>query len=338
MKARHKIDALPIVSPRTHYENIFQDGLRSLWRRKWLILTLLIAGLAIQSAVLVYTETRYTGEATIQVTFVREDPTGGTATKSQSIASLDATSIVDSAARLIRSRATASAVVTRLGLDKDPTFTRLPMAVRLMSDARSALHQEQIPISQHDLAVRSLQGRLNVTNEPRSYLITIAASASRAEQAAELANAVASEYLRNEALQRGTDLLATAEREFAELSSTYGARHPKYLEGQARIERLKSELTRVRDIAKTEEIASLVVGQSFIPARAVLTPSSPNVTINLALAAAGALVMGGWLALLLERRCTARSVQTHVVSDREDGVAAGGDNVDQFVRKAVGER
>jgi uncharacterized protein involved in exopolysaccharide biosynthesis len=338
MTARHKIDALPFVSPRAHYDNIFEDGLRTLWQRKWLILTLLIVGLAIQSAVLVYTETRYTGEATIQVTFVREDATGATVTKSQSIASLDATSIVESAARLIRSRATASAVVTRLGLDKDPTFTRLPMLVRLMSEARSALHHEQIPISEHDLAVRSLQSRLNVTNEPRSYLITIAASAGRAEQAAQLANTVASEYLRNEALQRGADLVATAEREFAELSSTYGVRHPKYLEGGARIERLKSELARVRDLAKTEEIASLVVGQSFIPARPVLTPSSPNVMINLALAAAGALVMGGWLALLLERRRRARSVQTEVVSDGEDGVAAGGDNVDQFIRKAVGER
>ena len=73
MTARHKIDALPFVNPRAHYENIFKDGLRTLWQRKWLILTLLIVGLGIQSAVLLYTETRYTGEATIQVTFVREE-------------------------------------------------------------------------------------------------------------------------------------------------------------------------------------------------------------------------------------------------------------------------
>jgi uncharacterized protein involved in exopolysaccharide biosynthesis len=338
MTAPHKIDALPFVSPRAHYENIFQDGLRGLWRQKWLILTLLIVSLGIQSAVLVYAETRYTGEAMIQVNFVREDLTGATGTKSQSIASLDAGSIVESAARLVRSRATASAVVTRLGLDKDPTFTHPPMLVRLMTATQSALHQEQTPISQHDLAIRSLQSRLNVTNEPRSYLITIAASASHAEQAAELANAVASEYLRSEALQRGTDLLAAAERDFAELSSTYGVRHPKYLEGRARIERLKSELARIRDTAKTEEIASLLVGQSFIPARPVLTPSGPNVAINLAIAAAGALVVGGWLALLLEQRRKIGSAQTQVVSDGEGDVAAAGDNVDQFVRKAVGER
>ena len=60
--------------------------------------------------------------------------------------------------------------------------------------------------------------------------------------------------------------------------------------------------------------------------------------INLALAAAGALVMGGWLALLLERRRKARDVQTQVVSDAEDVVTAGGDNVGQFVRKVAGER
>jgi uncharacterized protein involved in exopolysaccharide biosynthesis len=337
MTARHKIHPLPFVNPRAHYENVFKDGLRTFWRRKWLILTLLIVGLGIGSAVLLFTETRYTGEATIHVTFVREEPTGADGTKSQSIASLDPTSIVESAARLIGSRATASAVVTRLGLDKDPTFTRLPMFVRLMSEARSALHQEQIPISEHDLAVRSLQSRLNVTNAPRSYLITVAASAGRAEQAAQLANTVASEYLRNEALQRGAALVASAEREFAELSSTYGARHPKYLEGGARIERLRSDLARIRDMA-TEEIASLVVGQSFIPAPPVLAPSSPNATATLGLAAAGALVMAGWLALLLERPRRARSVQTKVVSDGEDDVAAGGDNVDQFVPKAVGEK
>jgi uncharacterized protein involved in exopolysaccharide biosynthesis len=336
MTARHKIHPLPFVNPRAHYENVFRDGLRTFWRRKWLILTLLIVGLGIGSAVLLFTETRYTGEATIHVTFVREEPTGADGTKSQSIASLDPTSIVESAARLIGSRATASAVVTRLELDKDPTFTRPPMLMRLMSEARSALHQEQIPISQHDLAVRSLQSRLNVTNAPRSYLITIAASAGRAEQAAQLANTVASEYLRNEALQRGAALVASAEREFAELSSTYGARHPKYLEGGARIERLRSDLARVRDIAKTEEIASLVVGQSFIPAPPVLAPSGPNATTTLGLAAAGALVVAGWLALLLEQPRRARGVQTKVVSDGEDA-AAGGDNVDQFVPKAVGE-
>src|SRR5260370_24626315 len=116
---------------RAHYEEVARETLGILWHQKLLIVGILLAALLFALIFLVLIGPRYTGEATIHLNFTREEPTTGT--KIQPIASIDAVALVDGAIRGIGSRATASAVVARLGLDKDPEFAPASNGWRVLS-------------------------------------------------------------------------------------------------------------------------------------------------------------------------------------------------------------
>jgi len=319
-----RLERSEAVVPRAHYENVIYDTLSAIWQRKRMIGAIVAGALVAQSLALVYMGPRYTGEATIQLNFTREE--NETGPKSHPIATVDATAVVDGAVRIIRSRTTASAVVTRLGLDKDPGFAHEPLLWRVFAGLRSALGLTDAIPSPHDLAVNALIRRVAVTNEPRSYLISVAVTANDPEHAARLANAVAFEYLRGQLLQQLTDSYATVEREVTELSSIYGARHPSYLSGKTRLERLQEGLRELREGAPNESLLKLVVGQSLVPAKAVLVPSGPNLPLSLALTAGAALVAGAWLAWFLQRGFIRwdRSGDSAVIDATAPGNAGGG--------------
>ena len=183
-------DETAITSLRLHYEAIAYTNLRELWKRRWLIVSIVLSVAALASVVLVMMGLRYTGEALIQLDFNREEAPVGA--RSQPIASLDAASLVDSAARIIRSRATASAVVARIGLDKGP-LSASQWPARVLASAWAALGVEPATLSAHDLATNELMSKIEVRNEPRSYLISVKVTSKDPDQAATLANAVALE-------------------------------------------------------------------------------------------------------------------------------------------------
>src|SRR6266850_2141054 len=120
---------------RALFERVVYDTLRMLWRHKLLIAAVLGIALAALSVALALIAPRYTGEAMIQLDFTRNETVAGE--KVQSTAAVDAASVVDSAARIIRSRGTASAVVSALGLDNDPAYTRLSLPARALSSVWS---------------------------------------------------------------------------------------------------------------------------------------------------------------------------------------------------------
>jgi uncharacterized protein involved in exopolysaccharide biosynthesis len=282
---------------RAHYEGVVFDWLRVPWHRKWLIMASVVAALLLGVSALVVMAPRYTGEAIIQLNFIREEPTTGA--RVQPVAAVDALSLVDSAARVIRSRATASAVVARLGLDKDPDFARESTLWSLLSRARAALDLKVERPSPHDLAVNRLMGTVNVTHVPRSYLITVATTTGNPEQAAMLANAVALEYLRSQMLQQLGDAQAAVEREMAQLSSVYGVRHPNYVVARTRLENLRARLSAFRDASFAEDAVKLTIGQSLVAAETVMVPSGPNILSILGLAIGAGLAVGIGLAVLL---------------------------------------
>jgi len=297
MTAPLKIENDETTLLRAHYERVAHDTLRTLWHSRFLIAAILVAAFLLASIALVLIGPRYTSEAIIRLNFSREEPT--TETRIQPTASVDAVALVDSAARVIRSRATASAVVARLGLDNDPSFARESVLWRVLSGARTALGLEGATPSPHDLAVKELMRKVTVTNEPRSYLISIAFTTGDSKQAARLANAVALEYLRGQMLQQMADAQAAAERELAQLSSIYGVRHPSYVLARTKLENLQARLSAQRDGSSAEDAAKLVIGQSLMAAQEVMVPSGPNIAMILGLAVGAALALGIWLALLL---------------------------------------
>jgi uncharacterized protein involved in exopolysaccharide biosynthesis len=299
---------------RAYYAGVAHNTLWALWHRKSLIAAIPAAALMLASIALVLMGPRYTSEAIIQLNFSREEPATGT--KIQPIASVDAVALVDSAARVIRSRATASAVVAELGLDKDPGFAREPAVWRVLSGVRTALGLEGAMVSPHDLAVNELMRMITVTNEPRSYLISVRITTRNPEWAARLANAVALEYLRGQMLQQMADAQAVVERELTQLSSVYGVRHPNYVLGRARLENLQTRLSALRDGSTAEDAVKLVIGQSFVAAEEVMVPSGPNIIMILGLAVGAALLVGIWLALLLGPDRPVRSLRLAILGDR----------------------
>ena len=294
-----------IYSSRIHYERVVYDTLRMLWVRKSLVAAVLGIALAALSVALVLIAPRYTGEAMIQLDFTRDETIGGE--KVQSTAAVDAAAVVDGAARIIRSRAIASAVVSVLGLDNDPAYTRLSLPARALSPVWSVLG---LPVpTPHDLAVARLMKQTTVTNDPRSYLITVAVIASDPERAARLANWVASEYLRGRLREQAIEAYAVAEREMSALSSVFGPRHPSYVNGSAKLGRLKAQLaatgegivTEEREAVVAQDMVRFAAGQSLLPAKAVTVPSGPNTMLLFALTILAALAIAVLLSSLAER-------------------------------------
>ncbi|KWV55979.1 hypothetical protein AS156_05045 [Bradyrhizobium macuxiense] len=305
-----------IDAPRDHYERVVYGTLRILWTHKWLVVCVLGVAYAALSAALLVLPPRYTGEAIIKVDFVRNETVAGE--RVQSTAAVDAAAVVDSTARIIRSRATASAVVSALRLDNDPAYTSLSRPMReLYKVGRAIGLPEATP---RDLAVSRLMNQIAVTNDPRSYLITVAVTTSKPERAAQLANWVASEYLRGRMREQATEAYAVAEREVATLSSVYGPRHPNYLSGVAKLERLKTELDAARhgaivtepEAVVTRDMVRFAAGQTLLPAEAVMIPSGPNAALLFVLTTLAALAVGILLALLAEKRARPGSLSQTV--------------------------
>ena len=294
-----KIKTYQAAILRTERREPAYDPLRILWRRIWLIAALLIAALCLGLVVLVLMGPRYTADAMISLDFSRDQPVTGE--RSQPIATVDAAAVVDSVARIIRSRATANSVVTRLQLDKDPAYSSQSALGTMLSTARVmlGLERETLVPSPRDLAVTELMRQIAVTNEARSYVISIAATSPDPDQAAKLANTVALEYLRSQMLQQLTDAQTTAARDLATVSAVYGVRHPSYLRARAKLEELNTRLVSLRNGLSVDELTKLGMRQSFIAADKVLVPSSPSVRLILGIALGGALAAGVGLALRL---------------------------------------
>ncbi len=294
-----------IDAPRIHYERVVYDTLRILWKHKPLVTAVLGIALAALSVALVLIAPRYTGEAMIRLDFTRDETIAGE--KVQSTAAVDAAAVVDSAARIIRSRAVVSAVVSALGLDNDPAYTRLSLPARALSSV-SWLFGGRAP-TPRDLAVARLVSQTTVTNDPRSYLITVAVTAPDPKRAAQLANWVASEYLRGRLREQAIEAYAVAEREMAALSSVFGPHHPSYLNGRVKLGRLKAALAAASEGVVTEDTEGVVTqnmvrfaaGQSLLPAEVVMAPSGPNAMLLFALTIFAGLAVGILLSLLAER-------------------------------------
>jgi capsular polysaccharide biosynthesis protein len=302
-------EAKAISATRAYYERMAYDMLQMLWAHRSLVAVVFGFAFVALSVALVLLPHRYTGEAMIQLDFTRNETVAGE--KVQSTAAVDAASVVDSAARIIRSRRTASAVVSVLRLDRDPAYTRLSLPARLLAVVFGAP-------TPRDLAVARLMRQITVANDTRSYLITVAVTAADPEHAARLANWVASEYLRGRMREQAIEAYAAAEREMNGISAVFGSHHPSYLNAQAKIERLKAELASAWEGAVAEDREAVVArgmvqyaaGQTLFPAEVVMVPSGPNAQLLAVLTILVALAVGvllswldqkGWLRWFIPR-------------------------------------
>ena len=271
----------------------------ALWRRKWTIVGMVLVCILPAAGVLVVMPPQYSSEAVIQLNFDRHEPNNRP--RNRSIATLDPASLVDGEIQVIHSRQTASAVVTRLGLEKDPAFTRPPTFSIALDRLRSAMGAAAASPTPHDRAVATLMRKVQVLNRPHSYLISIAVTSVDPGQARLLANAVAEEYLRVAAIRNLVQEESDARTEIAILDGEYGKRHPSVQRGELRLEQIRKHLDRLRHAPSSADILALAdAAPSFIPADKSSVPSGPKA--RLILAAAGLLGCAGGIFLALRRQ------------------------------------
>jgi Mrp family chromosome partitioning ATPase/capsular polysaccharide biosynthesis protein len=287
---------------RQHYEAYAFTTLALLWRRRRVIAGFCVAALVIAGLVTIFMNNRYTAEVLIQVRLAREDqkPQPGTVTPPPAIA-IDAMSVIETEARIIRSRVIAKRVVARLELTKDPAFAvRDSLATRAFGLLMSMWPWSDTPPSPsaENLIAATLMRNLTVTNDPKSYLIAVSYSSTSAERSARIANAFAEEYLR-------TRSEAEARREFSDLAATYGPQHPILLSAQAKLD----EALRRPHVSDSAQLVML--------AEPIALPSGPNRPVIVGLALLGAFVVGIVVVLLLERADNGFRTDTELATETD---------------------
>jgi capsular polysaccharide biosynthesis protein len=303
MNAQTRFDQLEQFDFRAHYENVAAKTVLSITRHKFLITLLVVIALVAAGLLIPQLPRKYTAEALVHPDlFPRDDG----AKPASPLASLDGASMVASEARLISSDGMVRAVVKRLGLDHD---RELPASPSPVSEGVDWLHAAILPetyvSSPLERATSSVRRKLTVTNDSRTYLISISFTAASPELAANVANAFALEYIRTKRMQRLTDVVTAASREFARRSAVYGEKHPSIVQAKTELELAR---IRLRDAANsTDGVESDIAGdEGVILAEPSPTPSGPKGLVILGLALISALVTGVGIALWLERRDAGR--------------------------------
>jgi uncharacterized protein involved in exopolysaccharide biosynthesis len=333
VNAQFKIDHLEQSNLRRHYEDMAANMMLSIVRHKLLIASLVIVALVLAGLLIPQLPRKYAAEALVHPDlFSRE-----VGAKSTPLASIEGASLVTSEARLIRADAMVRTVVKRLGLDRDPEFAaptspasqavdRADAMVRTVvkrleldrdpefaaptspvsqavDHVRAAILPETQTPSPLERAIASVRKRLTVTNDTRSYLISISFTAASPETAAKVANAFGVEYLSAKTTQRLADAATAAHREFAQRSAIYGEKHPSVVRADAELEAARVRLQAAANRPDLTE-SDIVAGEGITLAVPNPTPSSPKGLVILGLAFVCALVSGLGLAVWLDRRDT----------------------------------
>jgi uncharacterized protein involved in exopolysaccharide biosynthesis len=289
-------DRLAQLDLKAHYENVAVSTVRSIVRHSLLIVGLVAVSLVTAALIVSWLPRQYTAEALVSPNFFLQEDNS----KQVQLASIEGASLVNSEARLISSPAMVRAVVRRLGLDDDPDFVA-PSIFGELNWVIDAILPESARKSRLEWAASRVGKRLVVTNNPRSYLISVSFTCSSPEKAAEIANAFVLEYLRAKATQRLTDAVTTKSRSLTLQSSLYGEKHPNVVRANAE---LRAARIRLQELA-TDEFAS---GNGLTLAEPNPTPTSPRGHVILGLALASALALGIGCAIRRDRHQTKVSV------------------------------
>ncbi len=185
--------------------------LRKLWRRKFLILGITVACLAIAALAGILMQDRYAATAEVRVG-IPQAHFADLQTMPEAIAPNAET--METEADAAQSRAIATEAVKRLGLDKDPEFNaalRAPSTWQKIAGETWNIitlgflrhpHRRPAPVATNgdhydpqQNVVDALLGHLDVTQEGRSHMLEVKASSESPFKASRIANTVANLYV-----------------------------------------------------------------------------------------------------------------------------------------------
>jgi uncharacterized protein involved in exopolysaccharide biosynthesis len=280
---------------RTHYDDVAARTLVSIGRHRRFIASLVVLALALACMILPLLPRKYSAEALIYPKLFSHEQGRAVA-----VASVDAASIVNGEARLIRSDAVLRAVVKRLGMDHGAAGSP-SWASQSLDWVRAMFLPETRNLSPFDRAVATLRDKVAVMNDTRAYFISISFTAPTADEAVRVVNAFALQHLQDQALQQRRDAVSAAEGELWRQLAVYGDKHPKVVQAAAGLETARATLSAAMnsedggpDLAAPDESVKLA-----IPNR---TPTSPRGFVILGLSFILALVAGIGLAIWRDHR------------------------------------
>ena len=280
---------------RAHYADLARRTLSSIVKHRTFIFKCLAVAFVLGCIAIPLMPRKYSAEALIYPNLLASDQD-----KAVAKASIDGATMVTGEARAIRSDAIMRAVAIRLGNDPKPGSSR--SWLRLPIDwFRAAWLPETLNYSSFDRAVALLRNRVVVMNDTRSYVISISFTASTAEEAAQVANAVVTEYLRDKIRQRMLNKVVSAESALREQRAIYGEKHPKTLQAVAELEAERASLDAAMNSQDSDQY-EVANDQSVKLAVPNYTPTSPKGFVVFGLALLLALVVGIGVAVRRDRK------------------------------------
>jgi hypothetical protein len=280
----------PRADFRKYYENLAIQTLLSM-RRHWFFIVSPVALAALAALIVIPLMPRKYSAVALVVPSLYSQEQG----KIVPLASVEAAAIVNGEARLVVSDTILRSAARRLWLEPRPETGSGSGWLRTMFFPET---QTESPV---DRQLTTLRKKLDVVKDARSYLIAISTTAPSADEAAQIVNTVALEYLREKLVQRRRDAVVAAESELTRQRAIYGEKHPKVLQAVEALDASQNDLKSVmgpdergRDTLRTDESIRLA-----LPNR---TPTSPKGTMILGLALILGLVAGIGLAIWRDRR------------------------------------
>lgn len=296
-------DAAP--DARLHNEEVLLGSLLLFWRNRRLFAGGVIAALLLATIFLLVGPKQYRADSSVRLDLQSTD-TGAT-----SRVALEASAVVESEARMIRSRSVAEDVVARLKLADNPKFSGRPgiltsilqFLVRDSSSVDDAAPATPgvtpVPRSPEFMrAVTTVMANTTVENDAKSYLITVGYRAGSPNEAATVANALVQEYLRERHVQSLLASMARLQSELTQLGLRLGEKHPTFQTAKTHLEEIEQRVHDWENNSQSIQSVSLdrFSAEVAIPAHAPDAPAFPNPKVIYGLAIlAGLLLTAGFL-------------------------------------------
>ena len=196
---------LAAVPVRGVYENLAGSILLIIWRRRGLVVAAVVLSLAAAGGALAMLKKTYTAQAVVQLDLGKREV--ALVNEQAPTVTLEASSIIQGEAKIIRSRMMARRVVQRLGIDVDTpdkgwTMNSAMSAAVRYAGAQLGLGNDSLagapapPADETEVAISTLLSRLAVVTDNRSYLIEITYVSDDPAKSARIANTFVEEYLR----------------------------------------------------------------------------------------------------------------------------------------------
>jgi capsular polysaccharide biosynthesis protein len=285
---------------RLHNEEVLLSTLRLFWRNRKLFAGAVALAVALATIFLLLGPKQYKADSSIRLDF----ESGGTAATSR--VALEASAVVESEARIMRSRNIAENVVTRLNLAANPKFSSPPgILTRVFNflvlnsanlDERRIGDGAAPPVPRSPefrRAATTVMANTTVENDTKSYLVTISYYSASPSDAATIANALVQEYLRERQVQSLFASVARLRSELGELGTSLGDKHPTFQTVKAHLAEVENRIRASE--TTTQEVKSVALdkfaAEIAIPAQAPVTQASPNPKAAYAIAVLLALII-----------------------------------------------